>query len=138
MVKKKWTILKNFMPYFISMVLQSVIEERAFLKINLEVTRIFWYSNFNEGLWNKSSSKPKRFPINGYKWALHSWFLGQKKLILVFGFKALQNNWKSQFMLPLGWKCWKILRNLLLSVLMKGATKYRLIAIETWKLTKVK
>ena len=58
---KKWTIMKNFMPDFTCMVLQSVIQEKAFLKINFLIamtsnifnTQILLNLNFNEDLWNK-------------------------------------------------------------------------------------
>ena len=58
---KNWTIMKNFMPYFTCMVLQSVIQEKAFLKINFLIamtsnifnTQILLNLNFNEDLWNK-------------------------------------------------------------------------------------
>ena len=58
---KNWTIMKNFMPDFTCMVLQSVIQEKAFLKINFLIamtsnifnTQILLNLNFNEDLWNK-------------------------------------------------------------------------------------
>ena len=58
---KNWTIMKNFMPDFTCMVLQSVIQEKAFLKINFLIamtnnifnTQILLNLNFNEELWNK-------------------------------------------------------------------------------------
>ena len=50
--------MKNFMPYFTCMVLQSVIQEKAFLKINFLIamtsnifnTQILLNLNFNEEL----------------------------------------------------------------------------------------
>ena len=53
--------MKNFMPDFTCMVLQSVIQEKAFLKINFLIAmtsnifnaQIFLNFNFNEDLRNK-------------------------------------------------------------------------------------
>ena len=78
--------MKNFMPDFTCMVLQSVIQEKAFLKINFLIamtsnifnTQILLNLNFNE---IKFCSKPNHFPING----LCTAGFGPKKIFLGLG-----------------------------------------------------
>ena len=64
----------------------------------------------------KICSKPNRFPV---KWLCTAGFRA-KKLIFVVGLKVLQNNWETQIILHLGYKCWKNSRNLLHSVPDRG------------------